>query len=417
MCRTTCARRCSRPTSWGRRSCGSRPPKCTESGSWRRGGVAQHRAELLRKGVGVAAELAPGDADHAVAGVDEGAVTRAVLLEGLARSVDSVAVELDDQALLGPEGVGLVWAEGVVHLRARQPVGIDELEEPAFHSALRDRLADLSLLLEHALERGGPLASRVPRDQGIEGERACEAADLRLVERVLELLFGYDGSEVEERTCGVGDRDAVVDGDLVCRQDDLVILDALPPALVTRHGDVDPGSGRAPEAPQRRRRAMAQHCAGPTREHGCHPAPMVRDHAMTARIPPAMHHVEPPAGPPPVDRANSQAGGEQLGARHNAVLAPRERRNPRIRRSRRVFTITIGVNVRLYRHTAIVAPRASRGYRATAPTLRGLRAPGPARPARRTPRGAPARGAPSSSPGRGAARGRGRSRGAGCRGR
>jgi hypothetical protein len=76
--------------------------------------------------------------------------------------VDVVAVELDDEVLGGPERVWEVGAEGLVHLRARQSVLLDEGREAAFHRAPQDGLADLSLLLERAVEGLGPFASGTP---------------------------------------------------------------------------------------------------------------------------------------------------------------------------------------------------------------------------------------------------------------
>ena len=60
-----------------------------------------------------------------------------------------------------------------------------------------------------------------------------------------------------------------------------------------------------------------------------------------------------------IDRAPPDAGGEELGPRHHAMLAPGKRRDHGIRRSRRTFAIAIGANVRLDRHATIVAPCAS----------------------------------------------------------
>src|SRR4051812_27843310 len=167
--------------SWGRRSCGSprpRPPGCTTSGSSRRSSRrGEQRAELVRDRAGVVAQLAPGDADDAVAGERELAVASAVALERLARGVDGIAVELDDEALGRPQGVRVVRAEGLVHLGAWEAVRVDEGEEALFEDGSRDRLAEVALL-EDAPERVRPPAVRMPRDLGGEGKRAREPADL-----------------------------------------------------------------------------------------------------------------------------------------------------------------------------------------------------------------------------------------------
>src|SRR3954452_9712592 len=85
---------------------------------------SEDRAELVGQGVRLRRELAPGDAHDPIAPEGELAISRAVALEALPRGVDGVAVQLDDDALVGPEGVGLVWAEGRVHRRPRQRVSL-----------------------------------------------------------------------------------------------------------------------------------------------------------------------------------------------------------------------------------------------------------------------------------------------------
>src|SRR4051794_41973456 len=86
-----------------------------------RGG--QQRPQLAGDRVRLAAELAPGDAHHAVAHGLEGAIAGSVALERLARGVDREAVELDDQALLRPGRGGLLRAEGPVSWRAGGATG------------------------------------------------------------------------------------------------------------------------------------------------------------------------------------------------------------------------------------------------------------------------------------------------------
>src|SRR4051794_41773686 len=86
-----------------------------------RGG--QQRPQLAGDRVRLAAELAPGDAHHAVAHGLEGAIAGSVALERLARGVDREAVELDDQALLRPGRGRLVRAERPGRSRAGRAWG------------------------------------------------------------------------------------------------------------------------------------------------------------------------------------------------------------------------------------------------------------------------------------------------------
>jgi hypothetical protein len=79
-------------------------------------------------------ELAPGDPHDAPSRCRERAVAGAVGLEGAAGGVDGVAVELGDEAVVGPGGVD-AWCGAVcerdarVRARAREAVGVEEGEE------------------------------------------------------------------------------------------------------------------------------------------------------------------------------------------------------------------------------------------------------------------------------------------------
>jgi hypothetical protein len=85
-------------------------------------------------------------------------------------------------------------------------VGIEEREEAALEEARREGLADRLVLCKELPDRRCPRPSGVARDEGVAGGRAREAPDLRLVERVLEVLLGYDRGDVQEGACGGGHR-------------------------------------------------------------------------------------------------------------------------------------------------------------------------------------------------------------------
>jgi hypothetical protein len=76
-------------------------------------------------------DLAPGEAHDAVAGGLQGSVAGPVALERLAGGVVGVAVDLDDQPLVGPEQVDLIALHADVGVRARQSRGLDHGEQPA----------------------------------------------------------------------------------------------------------------------------------------------------------------------------------------------------------------------------------------------------------------------------------------------
>jgi len=115
-------------------------------------------------------ELAPGDADDAVAGGDGPAVPGAVVLERGSGVVGRAAIELEDEVRVGPVAVGLDPAavaepDLAVRVRSWQRVGVEEGEEPVLELLLRDVASD-GAGCEQALDDGRSRASRVARDEG-----------------------------------------------------------------------------------------------------------------------------------------------------------------------------------------------------------------------------------------------------------
>src|SRR3954452_13089852 len=143
-----------------------------------------------------------------------------VVLERLAGAVGGEAVALDDEALLGPAGVELAVIALAIDPRSRETMGIEDREEQALEVASRPRLAVLSVVGQDSSDRVGPSSSRIPREEGIEGDRTREPPVLGVLERVLELVRRDDGGEVEERARRGGHRDALLVRDLVGRQCD-----------------------------------------------------------------------------------------------------------------------------------------------------------------------------------------------------
>ncbi len=68
----------------------------------------KHAPDLGRNGLGVPAEHPVGDTESPVAMPLVPSIPKAVLLKGLGVHVKGAAVELEDQALVGPEEVDLV---------------------------------------------------------------------------------------------------------------------------------------------------------------------------------------------------------------------------------------------------------------------------------------------------------------------
>jgi hypothetical protein len=184
-------------------------------------------------------ELAVGDANDAVALREQVTVSGAVLLERPGGLVGLAAVELCDETLLRPQGVDGVGADAFVDLRAFEVVRVEEGEEGDLELASRERAAEV-VLVDDLPECRCPSSSLVACEQGIEGERACEAAVLGLVNRAFESLGRELFGQVEERAGGRRDRDAALVRDLVGGQSDAVCVNAGPIAAARRADRVCP---------------------------------------------------------------------------------------------------------------------------------------------------------------------------------
>jgi hypothetical protein len=95
----------------------------------RRLGLSEQDPELPRDRLGLGRELAPRDADDAPAVDDQGAVSGAVVLEGLAGAVGGEAIALDDEPLLRPPGIELAVSVTRLISGPWQVVGIEEVQE------------------------------------------------------------------------------------------------------------------------------------------------------------------------------------------------------------------------------------------------------------------------------------------------
>jgi hypothetical protein len=144
--------------------------------------------------------------------------------------VGLAAVELGDQALLGPQGVDGVRADRLVDLGSFDVVGVEEGEERDLELGLGAGAAEVVAVQDRPQCRC-PSALGVACEQGVDGEGACEAAVLGLVDRALQSLGRELFGQVQEGAGGRGDRDAALLGDLVVRERGVVGVDAGAAAL------------------------------------------------------------------------------------------------------------------------------------------------------------------------------------------
>ena len=122
--------------------------------------AARAAASVATTASGLGGDLAPRDADDAVAGGQELSVAAPVALERGTRAVKSVAVDLDDQAPVRPQDVHLVAADAHVRPREREPRGADEVEQSCLGLGAREA----RLGAAGGVEPSGTAAVRVARD-------------------------------------------------------------------------------------------------------------------------------------------------------------------------------------------------------------------------------------------------------------
>src|SRR3954451_16638251 len=123
-----------RPTAWRRTlaaSTASPPPReatrtsrrSTSRVAWPSSsgssGTSPAAARSLGRPLRAPLEAQSRDPERPVAGFEETGVADAVLLEGPARPVGPVGVELDDETLVGPDGVDFVAGHSRIDLRPR----------------------------------------------------------------------------------------------------------------------------------------------------------------------------------------------------------------------------------------------------------------------------------------------------------
>src|SRR5436309_10228443 len=81
---------------------------------------------------------------------------------------------------------------------------------------------------------------------------------------------------------------------------------------------------RWPQASERRRRTMAQHCTGSAGQHGGHPAPLSGQPSMSDRVDTTMNLLKTAPAHPVPDRLLADSHPHQLVSSDHAMLALRE---------------------------------------------------------------------------------------------
>src|SRR5436190_21678816 len=175
----------------------------------------KQRPQFARHPLRLAFEPPPGDPDDPIAREEQRGVAGAVALEGGARlAVKLVAVELDDEPMLGPERVDGELADGDVDRGQRDAVPAAGGKNPTL-----ERRAGVGERrpagVEHGPEHLEAVAAVGAPARDLERDEVEQPQPLGLVKRALSLAPSDHLGEVEQRPGDGCHRNALVDGAVV----------------------------------------------------------------------------------------------------------------------------------------------------------------------------------------------------------
>ncbi|HTR74212.1 MAG TPA: hypothetical protein VMH33_03005 [Solirubrobacterales bacterium] len=169
------------------------------------------------------------DANDVVAVSGEAAVALAVLAEGALGAVGSEAVELGDEAGVGPEAIDLVTVfldgDPGIETRTRKTMGIEEREEQFLEGASNPSSGVLPQAFEADADGGRPSMVRVTIEEGRERDRPVDPEVFHLPERALRRRLALFGCEVEDGPSRGRHRYPVADRNLIALQTPVVPAD------------------------------------------------------------------------------------------------------------------------------------------------------------------------------------------------
>ena len=212
-----------------------------------------------------------------VAGGLQGGVADTVVLERRACAVVSVAVQLDDQAMVEPGSVHLVALHEDVGLGPGQSGFVAEVEEQPLELGAGDRRRS-AVVTDGRLQAPEPPVPIAAGDQPLERSQVEYPQSLGFVKRMPRPPPLHDLGQVEEvrgnevtgmhlPRCSILRDGAGGEGGVRCRDGCAAFGEPSPHRLLGR------GCGRMPR--KRSCAAVAQQgAAGATCEHGGHPAPV-----------------------------------------------------------------------------------------------------------------------------------------------
>lgn len=148
-------------------------------------------------------------------------------------------------------------------------MAVEEGEEAVLEGAA-GAAGGFAQVREGGADRAVAAVARVAIEQVGKGETVVETQVFRLAQGGLDRAW-RPGREVEDRARDGGDRDAVMDRDLVGRQAGLVPTDRPMRLSLPGGGDVDRAIAVVADAPERRGRVVAEYGPWAAGEHRRHP--------------------------------------------------------------------------------------------------------------------------------------------------
>jgi hypothetical protein len=281
----------------------------------------EEAADLGCKDIRFAAETTVGDANRLVSADLASDVLGPIALERGPMTMERIAVELDDYALVGPEGIDLVAEHFDIGLKRRKALLATKASKAMLQ--LRARPNGLVRLVNQATDRPLCTAAATPSIDILQLTHLQQAKAVRLFPRPLELSDREDFRKVEQRACDGGDWDSVNRGAIDVMDAAFVDQDSRP-APPNRRGDLNRARPRLRQAPEGRSRTMAQERSLSAREHSRDPSTAQTHISVAEGKHLAVHPRKSARFEASPDRPQAQSCHQQLMTGENPVLLSRE---------------------------------------------------------------------------------------------
>jgi hypothetical protein len=227
-------------------------------------------------------------------------------------------IQFDDQALRGPEAIGLDFESTQVEDRVeagwRQLALGKQSRKPDLKPTAGPAARTATETAQAGSDRRRPSSSGVPFQQGFEIPQPKPMKVFRLANCPFQAFIRAFQGDVEEGSSERRDRNPPPRCHLVGHESQVTSSDCGSRSCEVRRRDVDPAALRhSPDTPEFGRRPVAQNGTFADCQHGGEPPALARHHPVAEGIHPSLQSMEPATAQPGIDRIFPKAELDQLG--------------------------------------------------------------------------------------------------------